>query len=187
VSGLEERELIQRVLQGDPEAERAFYDAHVNRVFGMAFRMTGEQSLAEDFTQDAFVRAFDRLPSFRGDSKLSTWLYSITMSVVLNGLRKRKRFQEREMGVEEPDLYERPAAETDPDLGRRIRRSVDALSEGLRAVFVLHDVEGFKHHEIAEVLDVPVGTSKARLSRARSQLREMLGGSSGALAGGESS
>ena len=182
---LEDHDLIARVLRGDPGAERALYEAQVDRVFGLAFRMTGDQSLAEDFTQDVFIRAFDRLETFRGESKLSTWLHSITMSVVLNGLRKRKRIRESELSVEDTTPFDPGVAPAEVDLKLRIRKAIDALSEGMRAVFVLHDVEGFKHTEIAELLDVPVGTSKARLNRARTRLRENLAAPSQALARGE--
>lgn len=171
---MEERELIERVKGGDPGAERRLYDQHVDRVFGLAFRMSGDAALAEDFTQESFVRIFERIGSFRGDAKLSTWVHRVTMSVVLNGLRKRKRQREHELGVEDTLPFDRGVDEGDPSLKIRLKDAVDALSEGMRAVFILHDVEGFKHHEIAEVLQVPVGTSKARLSRARSVLREQL-------------
>jgi RNA polymerase sigma-70 factor (ECF subfamily) len=94
---VDERELIRRVLGGDAAAERALYDRHVDRVYRLAYRLAGgDRDLAEDFTQEAFVRAFDRLGEFLGEAALSTWLHSITVSVGLNGMRKVKRWQSRE-------------------------------------------------------------------------------------------
>jgi len=173
-SDVDDRELIQRVKQGDPSAERRLYDVHVDRVFGLAYRMSGDATLAEDFTQESFVRIFDRIDSFRGESQLSTWVHRVTMSVVLNGLRKRNRQREFELGVEDTLPFDRGVSAGDPSLKLRLKKAIDALSEGMRAVFILHDVEGYKHHEIAELLQVPVGTSKARLSRARATLRDQI-------------
>src|SRR3989442_5604077 len=90
-SSVDERELIARVRAGDALAERALYDAHVDRVFRLAYRLAGDDSLAQDFTQETFIRAFERLDSFRGEAALSTWLYTIATTVTLNGLRKLKR------------------------------------------------------------------------------------------------
>jgi RNA polymerase sigma-70 factor (ECF subfamily) len=90
---VDEHELIARVRAGEPAAERALYDAHVDRVYRLAYRLAGDDELARDFTQEAFIRAFDRLHTFRGDSRFSTWLHAITTSVALNGLRKTKRFR----------------------------------------------------------------------------------------------
>lgn len=173
-SDVDDRELIDAVKRGDSSAERRLYDVHVDRVFGLAYRMSGDAALAEDYTQESFVRIFDRIESFRGDSKLSTWVHRVTMSVVLNGLRKRNRQREFELAVDDTLPFDRGVSAGDPALKVRLKKAIDTLSEGMRAVFVLHDVEGFKHHEIAEVLDVPVGTSKARLSRARAMLRDQL-------------
>ena len=93
---LEERRLISRVLAGDAAAERQLYEAHVDRVFRLAYRMTGDATQAEDLTQDAFIRAFDRLADFRGDAPFAGWLHRVATSVILTGLRKRKRVQEVE-------------------------------------------------------------------------------------------
>src|SRR5437773_11127525 len=97
---VDERALIARVRAGDGAAERALYDAHVDRVYRLAYRLAGDDDLAREFTQDTFVRAFERLASFRGEAKLSTWLHAIATTVVLNGLRKVKRSEERRVGKE---------------------------------------------------------------------------------------
>lgn len=152
-------------------AERALYDAHVDRIYRLMFRMAGEQELAEDFTQETFIRAFNRLEQYRGDSALGTWLHAIAVSVALNGLRKVKRIRVRTEPIEDsPRLAVQPKGLT-ADLKAKLHAAVDALSEKLRPVFVMHDVEGYTHEEIAGVLGIPVGTSKARLFDARAKLR----------------
>jgi len=172
---LEERDLIARVLAGDPSAERAFYDAHVDRIYRLVYRMAGDPDLAEELTQEAFVRAFDRLSSYRGEAALSSWLHRVAVSVTLNRLKKLKRHRAHEVSWE-GDL---PALDRDGperiELQRRLRGAIDRLPEILRVVFVMHDIEGYKHREIAAALDVPENTSKARLSRARQALRVSLG------------
>ena len=171
---MEERQLIERALKGDVVAERAIYEQHVGRVYRMAWRMTGNETLAEDFTQDVFVRAFERLGEFRFASKLSTWLHSITMTVVLNGLRKTRRIEERETGHEDLTPFDRGQDDPDTTLRLSLHQAIDGLNEGQRSVFLMHDLEGFTHAEIASVLQIEEGTSKARLSRARARLREVL-------------
>lgn len=171
---MEEAQLIDRVLAGDPAAERALYDRHVDRVYRLAYRMVGDGDLAQDITQDAFIRAFDRLPGFRAESSLATWLNAITMSVALNALRKVKRFRQREVDLEHGEGVGAPGRRAEPDLKDRLARAIDDLPEGYRAVFVMHDVEGYTHEEIAGALGVQSGTSKAQLFRARARLRELL-------------
>jgi RNA polymerase sigma-70 factor (ECF subfamily) len=171
---VEERELISRVLAGDPSAERALYDAHVDRVFRLVYRMAGDMDKAQDYTQETFIRAFSRLQTFRGDSALSTWLGSIAISVTLNGLRKVRRRNERELGLDEVVPVGHMVREAEPDLKVRLTQAIDNLPEGYRVVFVMHDVEGYTHEEIATSLGVHPGTSKAQLFRARARLREAL-------------
>ena len=171
---MEERELIKAVLGGDIAAERELYDRHVDRVYRLAHRISGDASLAEDFTQEAFVRAFDHLPGFRGQAAFSTWLHSIAVSVVLNGLRKVKRYRHWETGLDERNDAAWGTEDPDAMLKLRLHRAIDELPVDLRVVFVMHDVEGYKHREIGEVLEIAEGSSKARLSRAREKLRQAL-------------
>ena len=170
-----EAALIRQAVAGDPAAERSLYDAHVDRVYRLCHRLaSGDNGLAQDFTQETFVRAFGRLADFRQHSKLSTWLHSIAVSVSLNGMRRVKRWQERERPIEDAtDIGMSPRA-AEPDLKRRLRDAIEQLPETHRVVFVMFDVEGYTHEEIGEVLSIPTGTSKARLSRARARLREDL-------------
>ena len=171
---MDELQLITRARAGDPAAERALYDAHVERVYRLAYRMSGRDDLAQDFTQDAFIRAFARLGDFRGDAAFGTWLHTIAVSVVLNGLRKAKRFDSREASLDETIAVAAGTPAAEPDLRQRMQVAIDALPDGYRTVFVMHDVEGYTHDEIGAALGIANGTSKAQLFRARQKLREAL-------------
>lgn len=171
---MDEPELIARARAGEPAAERALYDAHVDRVYRLSYRLAGDDELARDFTQETFIRAFQRLDSFRGESRLSTWLHAIATSVALNGLRKVKRFRIRETVLEAADAVTVADRLAEPDLKARLHAAIDGLPVKYRTVVVMHDVEGYTHEEIAATLNVEVGTSKAQLSRARAKLREVL-------------
>ena len=119
---LTDRELIERVLAGDGRAERALYDAHVDRVFRLCYRLSnGDASRAEDFAQETFVRAFERLNTFRGDAALATWLHSIAVSVALNGMRRVKRWNEREVALEDAPM----AGEADRRAEPRVQFAYD--------------------------------------------------------------
>lgn len=168
-------QLVARCLAGDRSAERALYDAHVDRVFRLAYRLAGDTDLAQDFTQETFIRAFQRLGQYRGDASLSTWLHTIATSVSLNGMRSVTRMRTRSAPVEElSDLPTGGPAPAPHDLRERLHAAIDALSAKLRPVFVMHDVEGYTHEEIGTALGIPVGTSKARLFDARAKLRAAL-------------
>jgi RNA polymerase sigma-70 factor (ECF subfamily) len=164
-------QLVVAVRSGDAKAERELYDRHVDRVYRLAFRMAGDDTLARDFTQDTFVRAFDRIADFRGESSLHTWLHSIATSVVLNGLKKVTRIRSREHQADELPEVAVTRREAEPDLKLKLARAIDALPPGYRMVFVMHDVEGYTHEEIGKALGVQPGTSKAQLFRARERLR----------------
>jgi RNA polymerase sigma-70 factor (ECF subfamily) len=166
--------LVARVLAGDPEAERELYDTLVDRVYRLVYRMVGDPDLASDYTQDTFVRVFDRLSTFRGESALSTWVTSVAISVVYNGQRKVKRLQAREVDLENAEPLAATRREAEPDLKVRLAHAIDGLPEGYRTVFLMHDVEGYTHEEIGQALGIQEGTSKAQLSRARAKLRHQL-------------
>jgi RNA polymerase sigma-70 factor, ECF subfamily len=177
VEDRDETRLIARVLAGDSRAGRELYDAHVQRVYRLVFRLCGDEDLAQEFTQEAFIRAFDRLERFRGDSALSTWLYRIAVTVTSNGMRKVRRLRERESAID-PDLPAGPGSHghhrSDPDLRARMKEAIDGLPEIYRTTLVMHDIEGYTHTEIASILAIPEGTCKSRLSVARAQLRKVL-------------
>ena len=172
---MDERELIDSAAQGDQASFRALYDRHVDRVYRLAYRMAGHEDIARDITQETFVRAHSRLSQFRGDAAFSTWLHSVTHSVALNVIRRVDRHRKREQDIETASgVAARATPRSDPDLKDRLKAAVDALPEIYRTVFLMHDVEGYNHGEIARTLDVAEGTSKARLSRARAKLRDAL-------------
>jgi RNA polymerase sigma-70 factor, ECF subfamily len=169
-----EKQLVARVIDGDPAAQREMYDSHVDRIYRLAYRLAGEDELARDFTQLTFIRAFERIGDFRGESSLATWLHTIGVSIALNGLRKVKTARNREAPLEAASSIGTHTREAEPDLKLRLNAAIDALSEKYRTVFLMHDVEGFTHEEIAAALDIPVGTSKTRLFQGRAKLREAL-------------
>ncbi len=170
-----DQQLVARCLAGDRSAERALYDAHVDRVFRLAYRMAGDADLAQDFTQETFIRAFDRLGQYRGEASLATWLHTIATSVSLNGMRSVTRLRTRSAPEEElADLPSLHVPTAPHDLRERMHAAIDGLSMKLRPVFVMHDVEGYTHDEIGTLLGIPIGTSKARLFDARAKLRAAL-------------
>ncbi len=166
--------LIARIRSGDAAAERQLYDRYVDRIYRLAYRMTGDQALAEDAVQDTFIRTFDRLGDFRGDGAFGGWLHRIATSVILGQLRRRRRVRRWESPTEDVAALAGHAAPRDPDLVRRIDLAVGSLDDNHRLVFVMHDMEGYTHQEIADAMGTPVGTAKARLSRARARLRDQL-------------
>lgn len=170
-----ELELIKRASKGDQQAFRTLYDANVDRIYRLAYRMAGEEDLAKDFTQEAFLRAYQRLDQFRGDAAFSTWLHSIAVSVALNGLRKVDRHRKRERSLEDAAHVAPGNAPAEPGVREHIDSAVNDLPDIYKTVFLMHDLEGYSHREIAQTLGVAEGTSKARLSRARAKLREALG------------
>jgi RNA polymerase sigma-70 factor (ECF subfamily) len=163
---------------GDRQAFERLYRKHVNRVFSLCARMVADRTRAEELTQDVFVRAWEKLHLFRGESSFATWLHRLAVNVVLNDRktegRRRNRFEEEdeEHGMDGyAGVVGMPLAPGDLlDLEEAITR----LPPGARRVFTLHDVEGYKHEEIAEMLGVTTGATKAQLHRARLLLREAL-------------
>lgn len=159
---------------GDRRAFERLYRENVNRVFAVCVRMCGDRMRAEELTQDVFVRVWEKLPLFRGESAFSTWVHRLAVNVILNARKAEGRDRSRH----EPDGEEMLEARgSSPHHGDRmdLETAIATLPPGARRVFVLHDVEGYKHEEIAELLGVTAGGSKAQLHRARMLLREALG------------
>jgi RNA polymerase sigma-70 factor (ECF subfamily) len=171
---MDERQLVARVLRGDATAERELYEAHVDRIFRLIFRLSGDHEVAQECTQETFIRAFERLGTFRGESALGTWLHSIAVSVSLNALRRVRRQDGRETDLEEAYASETKVLRSEPDLRDRLHAAVNGLPNGYRTVFIMHDVEGYTHEEIGTALGISSGTSKAQLFRARGKLRREL-------------
>ncbi len=163
--------VVARARDGDLPAFEELYRREVKRVYATVLRMTGNASRAEELTQEAFVRAWERLRLFRGGS-FGAWLRRLAVNVVLDEYRARRRRNEKEHS---PEAAARYARSDGPSTGAiDLERAVALLPPRARRVFVLHDIEGYRHDEVARMLGVAVGTSKAQLHRARKLLRETL-------------
>jgi RNA polymerase sigma-70 factor (ECF subfamily) len=172
---MEEGRLVRRAQAGDLLAFEQLYRENERKVFALSLRMSSDPTLAEELTQDVFVRAWQKLSSFRGESAFSSWLYPLAVNVALSERRTRRRRTARFFSTDDLTPFEKPArTKTGPEAGFDIEKALATLPPGARAVFVLHDVEGYKHEEIAGLLDMAVGTSKAQLHRARRLLRAVL-------------
>lgn len=169
-----ELRLVRQAQQGDLVAFERLYRDNERKVFGLCFRLSSDPALAEELTQEVFVRAWRKLSSFRGESAFSSWLYPLTVNVALSERRSRKRRDARIVATEDPASLERAPRTPAPEAGFDLEKAMAALPPGARAVFVLHDVEGRTHEEIASLLGLAAGTSKAQLHRARRLLREAL-------------
>ena len=174
-------ELIARAQRGDEEAFGALFEVHKRRVYSLCLRMTGDTAEAEDLAQEAFLQLFRKIATFRGESAFSTWLHRLVVNVVLMHLRKKGLQQ---VSLDEPDAsQDEPLKREYGDDDKRLlhsidritlSRAIDGLPPGYRAVLVLHDVEGYEHNEIAQILNCSVGNSKSQLHKARLKLRELL-------------
>jgi RNA polymerase sigma-70 factor, ECF subfamily len=167
-----ETDLILRAQQGDGEAIEALYRRHSARVYSVVRRLAGDDSQADDWAQEAWLRALRALPTFRGQSLFSTWLHRIAVNCALYGRRRRERLGSRELNGME--IQDEPSREEKPLLRMRLEHAMERLPDGMRRVLVLHDVEGYTHEEIGEMLGVASGTCKSQLFKARAKMREML-------------
>jgi RNA polymerase sigma-70 factor, ECF subfamily len=175
-------ELVRRAQQGDSDAFASLFHTHKARIYSVCLRMTNNAAEAEDLTQDAFLQVFRKLATFRGDSALSTWLYRIAVNTVLMHFRKKVL---RQISLDEP--YNQDAKVVRREYGSRddrltgsvdriaLARAIKELPDGYRTIFLLHEVEGYEHQEIAELLDCSVGNSKSQLHKANLRIRELLG------------
>jgi len=177
-----EAEAIERAKQGDGEAFQALYDRHKRRVYSLCLRMTANTAEAEDLTQEAFLQLFRKIATFRGESAFSTWLHRLSVNVVLMHLRKKGlpvvSLEETAQGNEE-DTPKKDFGTEDVALAGSIDRlqlqkAVESLPPGYRTIFVLHDVEGYEHNEIAVLVGCSIGNSKSQLHKARMKLRDLL-------------
>lgn len=171
-------ELARAAAAGDPAAFEKLYEQHSRRVYSLCLRMVGSAAQAEDLTQEVFLQVFRKIGSFRGDSAFTTWLHRLTVNQVL--MYFRKRGVKLEHTSEEGDFTD--VVETPLQSTRRIsmidrlalEKAIGQLPPGYRTVFTLHDIEGYEHEEIADRLDISIGTSKSQLHKARMRLRELL-------------
>jgi RNA polymerase sigma-70 factor (ECF subfamily) len=167
-------DLVARACDGDDSAFAALYQAHAGRVYALCLRLEADTMRAEELTQDVFVHAWERLRSFRGESAFSTWLHRLAVNVVLTDRRSAWRRSRRVLSTDDPAMFERAGDFETPGAGLDLDQAIAALPPGARAVFVLHDVEGYQHGEIAALMGVAEGTSKTQLFRARRLLRKAL-------------
>ena len=183
VRELSEAEAIQRAQQGDAEAFERIYRLHNRRVYALCLRMVGNTAEAEDLTQEAFLQLFRKIGTFRGESAFSTWLHRLAVNVVLMRLRKKTLAATSLDEATEPD---EDAGGPRKDIGGpdlrlsgsvdrvNLERAVEQLPPGYRSIFVLHDVQGYEHNEIAVIMNCSIGNSKSQLHKARMRLRELL-------------
>ena len=171
--------LVERCRAGELDAFEELYAAHAGKLFSVACRMLGNQSDAEDILQEIFLSAHRKLDGFRGDAALGTWLYRLAMNQCLDHLRSRsaRTSQVTDVLDDEPALYEAgsPGLAEQTVAKMDIERALAQLPAGCRAVFVLHDIEGLEHREVAEALGIAEGTSKSQVHKARLRLRALLG------------
>jgi RNA polymerase sigma-70 factor (ECF subfamily) len=182
---------IARAQQGDEQAFEALFNAHKRRVYSLCLRMTHDATEAEDLTQEAFLHLFRKISSFRGESAFGTWLHRLVVNVVLMRLRKKvlRQVPLEEAGYSREDPVDRDTGHRDfaaRQYGQddacltgsvdriTLRRAISELPQGYRTIFVLHDVEGYEHNEIARLRRCSVGNSKSQLHKARVRLRELL-------------
>ena len=177
-----EATLVARAREGDELAFATLFHRHKKRAYSLCLRMTGNMAEAEDLTQDAFIQVFRKLGTFRGDSAFSTWLYRVVVNTVLMRMRSRSL---RQVSLDEPIQMESSMVPRDVSCDDRslrgavdrmaLVRAIQKLPPGCRTVFVLHEIEGYEHHEIAHKLRCSVGNSKSQLHKARLKIREQLG------------
>jgi RNA polymerase sigma-70 factor, ECF subfamily len=177
-----ESEAIRLACDGDSHAFERLYKLHSRRVYAVCLQIAGNPTEAEDLTQDAFLQLFRKIHTFRGESRFSTWLHRLTVNVVLMRLRKKRCPEVSLDATVEEEETSRPLIELGgPDLRLRgvldcvnLSKAIEQLPEGYREMFILHDVEGYEHKEIAKILGCSIGNSKSQLFKARRRLRELL-------------
>lgn len=177
----EEKRMIERASGGDPEAFNRLMEQHERRMYAVALRMCANREDAQDCLQEAMLRVYRAIGSFKGESSFSTWVYRITMNTCLDELRRRKNKQSASLD----DLLDEGWAPADDrsspekhamraETARTLRQTIQELPEDMRAAVVLRDIQGYTYEEIAQILDINVGTIKSRISRGREKLREKL-------------
>jgi RNA polymerase sigma-70 factor (ECF subfamily) len=175
-------DLVRKAQRGDADAFAALFYAHRPRVYSLCLRMTNNTAEAEDLTQDAFLQVFRKLSTFRGDSALSTWLYRVAVNTVLMHFRKKglRQISLDESSNQDTRLVKREYGSADDRLAGSVdrialARAMQELPSGYRTIFLLHEIKGFEHQEIARILRCSVGNSKSQLHKAKLKMRELLG------------
>jgi RNA polymerase sigma factor (sigma-70 family) len=168
----EERATIRLAQQGDQQAFYQLYQKYYRKVYAICWRMLADKDNAEDICQEVFVQLWQKITNFRGESKFSTWLYSVTNNIVLGHLRKHKNCLQRIFSIEDQTIQDIGVEMEDNTGLTTLDKHIARLPEGARLVFVLFAIEGYRHEEIAKMLNMAVGTSKAQYHRARGLLSE---------------
>jgi len=173
--------LVARCVAGEAEAFKELYDAHATRLYNLAYRMAGTAAEAEDLLQEIFLQAFRKLSSYRGESTIGTWLYRLAVNLCLDRLRSRQERMDRVTVALDGEGGQAggPAARRIDSVVLRLdlERAIEQLPASYKAAFLLHDVEGFEHHEVGAMLGIAEGTSKSLVHKARLRIRALLGGS----------
>ena len=178
-----ETETVRLACDGDSRAFERLYNLYCRRVYGLCYRLAGNELEAEDLTQEAFFQVFRKIRTFRGESSFSTWLYRLTFNIVMGRFRKKRIPEVSLSSIPKPgqESSSGPMERGAPDPLLRgaldhmtLRKAIDQLPRGYREIFILHDVEGYTHGEIAEISGCSVGNSKSQLFRARLGLRQLL-------------
>ena len=168
-----EWDMIQSVQQGDRQAYQKLYQTYIGQVYGLCYRLTGEKGLAEDAAQEVFIQLWRKIGNYNGESKFTTWLHSVTSNITISYIRKQKGWLQKMFNLEDSAaMHESAEASSDSvDLETYVNR----LPERARIVFVLHAIEGYRHEDIANMMDMAVGSSKAQFHRAKQLLKEWMG------------
>ncbi|MEJ2239572.1 MAG: RNA polymerase sigma factor [Gemmatimonadales bacterium] len=169
----DEDDLVRRAQAGQSDAFERLYEIHVRRMYGLCLRMVSDHQRAEELTQDIFVRAWERVGSFKFRSAFGTWLHRLGTNVVLGNLRSEKG-AEKATAPNELDAFEHGLRQAMPETRMDLERAIALLPPGAKEVLILHDIEGYRYREIAEMVDIAEGTVKSQLSRARRLVREAL-------------
>ncbi len=169
-----EQELIDRTKNGDQIAFHQLYENYYRRIYALCWRLLADKDSAEDVCQEVFVKLWQKIQSFRGESKFSTWLHSVATNIVLGHVRKQKNWLQRIFSIEDHSINEVKVELTDERETSDLDAKIQQLPERARLVFVLFAVEGYRHEEIAKMLNMAVGSSKSQYHRARTLLRESL-------------
>jgi RNA polymerase sigma-70 factor (ECF subfamily) len=182
-NGLSLPETIRLAQRGDAAAFENLYQTHSRRVYALCLRMVGNPAEAEDLTQEAFLQAYRKIQTFRGDSSFSTWLHRVTVNIVLMKLRRKKH---TEVSLEENTESDENSPSPHSEFGEadlrlagsidriNLQRAIEQLPPGFKSIFILHDIQGYKHNEIGEILGCSSGNSKSQLHKARMRLRALL-------------
>jgi RNA polymerase sigma-70 factor (ECF subfamily) len=175
--GATDAELVTRCQAGDTDAFESLYRQHAARIYSLACRMAGSPDDGEDLLQEIFLQAYRKLGSFKGDAALGTWLYRLALNHCLDYVRSRQAKMNKLTETLDAETSLEPLARRDTPIARMdLERALERLPDGCREAFVLHDVEGFDHKEVGNVLGIAEGTSKSQVFKARARLRSLLMG-----------